>query len=416
LIADKLIKEVLAKLIASGSLTGALGTTGDISTRLRMNPLLKTLLKRRMSRHGTYLPARNITEIREKTLRYVESMRIQGRPHGQYRYSASNEDPVLYASTYACLVRHLYGDVDRLSEQEKREWVDYMQSHQSDDGLFRDPAIGNRLANSVDWWGWRHLTVHVTLALAALGAVAQRRFQFLERFRDRGCMPRWVESRRWKDNPANVSNEIQNFGTLLQYTRDFQGETWAENALNDLFDGLDAVQDSETGLWGNRFDTPALLSNGVQAGYHLWLLYFYDRKPLRFVERIVDNCLATQNELGGFGPFLNSSACEDIDSIDPLARLYFVTSYGKGRIHSSMERALNWVLANMNTDGGFVFRRYEPFLYGHGSMFSGTNRSAMFPTWFRTLSFAWLGKVLPSSIVGGFDWRFVECPGYQFWR
>ena len=62
-------------------------------------------------------------------------------------------------------------------------------------------------------------------------------------------------------------------------------------------------------------------------GYHFWLLYFYDRVPIPHAERAADSCLKTQNQLGGFGQGVHggdplcSSACEDIDSIDPLARL-----------------------------------------------------------------------------------------------
>jgi len=37
---------------------------------------------------------------------------------------------------------------------------------------------------------------------------------------------------------------------------------------------------------GKRFDTATHLSNGVQADYHIWLLYFYDRRPVRYMRRI----------------------------------------------------------------------------------------------------------------------------------
>ena len=69
----------------------------------------------------------------------------------------------------------------------------------------------------------------------------------------------------------------------------------------------------------------------------------------------------------------------------------------------------------MNADGGFVFRRGEPLVYGHERMSSGADESAMFPTWFRTLSLAYLAQALPDSAVGGFDWQFLHCPGHQFW-
>jgi len=65
----------------------------------------------------------------------------------------------------------------------------------------------------------------------------------------------------------------------------------------------------------------------VVTAYHFWILYFYDKRPIQYVEQAIDTILATQNKFGGFGVPLNSSACEDIDSIDPLCRFYFITDY-----------------------------------------------------------------------------------------
>ena len=53
---------------------------------------------------------------------------------------------------------------------------------------------------------------------------------------------------------------------------------------------LDRKQDPKTGLWGNRLDTPLTLSYGVQTGYHIWLLYFSDHRPIQYTERIIDSC------------------------------------------------------------------------------------------------------------------------------
>ena len=132
--------------------------------------------------------------------------------------------------------------------------------------------------------------------------------------------------------------------------------------------------------------------------------------------------MRTQNARGGFGwgvhnskdPW-NSSACEDIDSIDPLARLSTQTGYRRQEVIAALERALPWVLSNQNEDGGFVFMRASSFCYGHDLMCSGPDESAMFPTWFRTLSLAILGQVLPGSPVSEIPWQFCQCPGMQFW-
>ena len=412
---DPLIKTLAARLIMNDGLKNSVGSEGSVSSRIRNNIVMEAQLKKRVSTSGVATSKLSMSEIREKSLDFVENMRFQARPYGLFRYSSSSQRPLLYASVYACLLRHLYNDISQLSFSERQEWIRYIQGHQHDDGLFRDAAVANQLADTADWWGWRHLTLHTVMALTALGSVAQKPLKFLSGFKNRDSIVKWLTSRDWKGNVANVSNEIQNYCALLQYARDYHDESWAEDALKVFFKELDKLQNSQTGFWGNKIGNNALLSITVQTGYHIWILYFYDKKTIRFADKIVDSCLSTQNMLGGFGPFLNSSACEDIDSIDPLVRLHHLNSYRRVEIETACERALIWILSNMNRDGGFVFRRNEPFVYGHKNMFSGVNESALFPTWFRTLSLAYLGKVLAESNVGRFHWQFNDCPGYQFW-
>ena len=413
---NQLIKKVSMRLIMRGGLKNAMGPTGSISSRIRDNFLLETRLRERVYKGTVAINTLNIDQIREKTLHFVEELHIKRRPYGLYRYSASGLCPLLYASIYSCLLRHLYNDISKLSFGERREWIGYIQQHQSDDGLFRDMAVANQLADTADWWGWRHLTLHAIMALTAFGTVAQKRFKFLRKLENHHSVAMWLERRDWGGNTANVSNEIQNLGALLQYARDYQDESWADDAMDNLFTELDKLQNCRTGSWGNKIGKMALLSVTVQTGYHIWLLYFYEKRSIRFVDKIVDSCLSTQNRLGGFGSFLNSSACEDIDSIDPMARLYDLTSYRGTEIRRGCERALPWILSNMNSDGGFVFRREEPFLYGHEKMFSGINESEIFSTWFRSLSLAYVSKILHESAIIRFNWQFLQCPGYQFWR
>jgi hypothetical protein len=67
-------------------------------------------------------------------------------------------------------------------------------------------------------------------------------------------------------------------------------------------------------------------------------------------------------------------------------------------------------------DGGSVFILDIPFEYGHPQLRGEANAGAMFPTWFRTLSLALIGKALPEHALGGLPWHIVRCPGCQFWE
>ncbi len=56
----------------------------------------------------------------------------------------------------------------------------------------------------------------------------------------------------------------------------------------------------------------------------------------------------------------------------------------------------------------------RPFEYGHRELRSEAGQGAMFPTWFRLLSLALIGRALPDHDLGKMAWRFVHCPGMQF--
>lgn len=166
-----------------------------------------------------------------------------------------------------------------------------------------------------------------------------------------------------------------------------------------------------TGLWGdNRIDRPNERSRMIQFAYHP--MFFYDHDIDHFdAPQILCSALKTQNPHGGFGVRANSSACEDIDSIDLLIRLSPRASTEQTPvIEHALRRATDWILLNQMADGGFVFRLDEPFVYGARETSSGAGESALFPTWFRTLTLAYLANHI--GLPNGFS--ITRCPGYEF--
>jgi len=351
------------------------------------------------------------TEFKTDVLAFVRSMCVGDY---KYRYSPSVACPTLYSSVYACLILSLFGELDRLTAEERRGWAHYFDSFQSpNDGLFRDNAVLNAMYEECDWWGARHLTPHIMAAYAALGTVPKHRFLYLDRFKSPDAISEWLDMQKWDGafpHGNDVDNKIMNIGCALQYERDFRCDADACDAVMFIKDYLIKRIDPATGLWG-RVDVADRnsLSRGVQFAYHLYIMYAYDADDCFSTDRIVDCVLKSQNYLGGYGVMENSSACEDIDSLDMLCRL---SSEGFNRsrdVRGSVKRSLAWIFSNQNVDGGFVFRRNTPMVYGHSLMSSGKNESAMFPTWFRTLAIAYALDFLGESY-----YEFIRCPGYQF--
>jgi hypothetical protein len=356
----------------------------------------------------------NIQAIRQSTLQYVSSMRVlrNGKFLG-YRFSQRTAEPLLYCTLAALLIKNLYGIKDESSGEELKRVLEY----QGEDGIFRDKVIACHQAETEDWWGWRHLTLHALMTLALYDVPAAHELRYLDRFSDKDEFRRYLSSRDWGSRVAWTSNELQNIGVMLQYARDRQNCRKAGGLLEILYEVLAERQDPVTGLYGDAFDTPERLSFGVQAGYHFWLLLAYDKRPIRNMEAIIDNTIKTQNALGGYGVNWNSSACEDIDSIDPLVRFSLITDYRRSDIIASLLRALPAILHNLNEDGGWVFRRHEPLQVVHSQMVSAANESNLFYTWFRTLGLAYcligLGEKCPESLR--FNWKIPgDAPGHQF--
>jgi len=370
---------------------------------------------------------RDIAALRRETLEFISRHRFPLERVGSYRFSVSSTEPTLYSSCYAAATRSLYGDLGDLTDGERSAWVDYLNAHQDEDGLYRDPVIYDQgwYAGDPFWCGRPHLTCHVIIALTALGGVAERPLRLAEEFADTDRLGQWLDARDFGERVAWSGNEIMNLGTLLQYARDSHNDQRAGRAVEFMLDWLGTHHLSpNTGVWGSLdASDPVQRSHLVQAAYHWWPLYSYDHRPIPHLERAIDTVLATQNPLGGFGwgvhnpddPYV-SSACEDIDSIDPLARMMQHTDYRREDIEAALERAAAWVLQNQADDGGFVFIRNRHFEYGHAQFVAGPGVGSMFPSWFRTLSLALIGRALPSHALGAIDWHFVECPGYQFWR
>lgn len=368
----------------------------------------------------------SVQQLREETLAFIQRHRFPGGRVGQYRYSSAVAQPTLYSSTYAAMTCSLYGHLDYFSDTEIAAWIDYLNSFQDDDGLYRDPVIygeGWYAGDAFDC-GRIHLSCHVLGALICLGGLAAKSFQVAAEFADLDHLGKWLHNRDWGYHVGATGNEIMNLGTILQYARDHHNDDRAGRAVQFILDWLDTHQlDPATGIWGTLdISDPLLRSHAVQGAYHWWALYFFDARPVPCVEAAIDTVLRNQNPHGGFGwgvhnpeaPHI-SSACEDIDSIDPLVRMARQTDYRRDDIRAALERAVPWVLSNQMPDGGFVFMRDRPFEYGHPQLFGEAGQGAMFPTWFRTLSLAVLGKALPDHPLGQYEWHFARCPGYQFW-
>ncbi len=336
----------------------------------------------------------DIKDIERKILNFVSKLEHPDSEHS-FRYSEDTTEPTLYSSVYACLIFDLLGKSD-LKPSERDTWKDLFDSYQCPtSGLFYDPSIQNDIFETCDWWGAKHLALHTIAAYSCLKLKPKYEFHFLEKYYCPNHIDKWINDIDWNSaaiGSTDIDNKIMNIGCLMQYQRDTWNTPSATTAIEELKRLIFSKINKKTGLWGGgNTDNKEDRSRMIQFAYHILPLFFYDNEFNFDAEKIVTTTLKTQNNLGGYGVRLNSSACEDIDSIDILIRFYpYVSKLLQKKIDESLNKSFKWILLNQVNDGGFVFRLHENLEYGHEQMRSTKNKGALFPTWFRLLSITYI--------------------------
>jgi len=396
-----------------------------------------------------------LLSLRKRVLEWVERMRVRDAPYGRYKMSASTQ-PYLLSSCYAAFVRELYSDLANLSTRQRKQWIDYINSCQDKGtGLFCDPEMRPEHAKN---HSWEYLSLQSTTlclsALSALQGINRYPFQYDQRWYDPSGIVQWLRDRDWS-NAWMEANTVMFVAILL--IREFaQHRTVkAKQVLEKMLEWLDDFQDPCTGYWGTR--EGASLLNGMAGAYHLYLLYYYLDRPLKYLDKIVDSTLSLQQEDGLFSPRGGGGACEDIDAIDTLVNVYQRITYRRADIVRALMRTLPPLLASQNEDGGFVYARRRRFRLkewirlltfmkedhctfkwrlrlmgvvlkdqltpGRGlrntewpRMTVPVKESDMLGTWFRSLAIAEISQILPELSYACLGWTFRDSPGLGWFQ
>ncbi len=342
--------------------------------------------------------------LREGAVGFVRS--LAGARAGEYRSGPGGETS-FEASCFAALALHAAGALAKLEAGERRAWAGYLAGFQDPrSGLFLGPELEGPLESPQH--DREHLALHLTChalpALALLGARPAHPLRAAERHLDPGELLAWLERRDWR-RAWREGNELLFAGQLLLHLREVEGRREAAAALGLWFDWLDAQQDPRTGLWGT--DRGADPHGALFGAYHPLLVYHYCARPVPRAERILDTALALQHPDGGFAPGGGGGACEDLDGIDVLVNLHRRTGHRPRAVRRALAGALASVLSRQQPDGGFVYRRGEPFVpMGMRRSAVPADTSHLFPTWFALHSAALACELLPGHPLAAPGWGF----------
>jgi hypothetical protein len=300
-------------------------------------------------------------ELRQAATDWIMSQYDQST--GGFRFSPVS--PVsLLGSSCAALAAEILGALVHWPAQQVEAVVAHIRRHQKADGWFEDPYLQAPHGSNLDQgYLHAHVTFLATMALDALGRRPGIPLHFLHTWQDDDRLYEWIDRLDWT-NPWRESNWVEWIGYWLLADQDIRRDRLplAEDRFPPGFKGLmrwlREHQDPETGYWGSPpFPPRTRLLHQMAAAYHHYVFFYATGQPIRFLERIVDNTLALQQEDGLFTPDrAGGGPCEDLDAVDILANMRRLTSYRRAEIESALQRALEALLANQKSNGAFLFR------------------------------------------------------------
>jgi len=161
---------------------------------------------------------RNPQDVMQGVLRHCESLRVDGETYGMYRYSPICK-PTYWASAFAALARNLFSDLDNLTGEQRRQWIDYLAGGQDEEtGLYIDPVfksaerISPQHTDKLLFW---HSTTFILTAVEILGGKHAYPVRAVHDILTPDSMVACVEQLPWKLSPWVVGNWTYDIGCLV---------------------------------------------------------------------------------------------------------------------------------------------------------------------------------------------------------
>ena len=86
-------------------------------------------------------------KFRTRVLSWLETMHEDGQPVWRYKMN-EGADATVFTSCFAVFLHHLFRNLQNLSEEQRHEWIGYVQSFQQEDsGYFFDLTAKERVTD-----------------------------------------------------------------------------------------------------------------------------------------------------------------------------------------------------------------------------------------------------------------------------
>ncbi|MCB9945987.1 MAG: hypothetical protein H6851_20505 [Geminicoccaceae bacterium] len=294
--------------------------------------------------------------------------------------------------------------------------ANWLLSHRCASGVFRiegmtDDAVYKRPALE-DTWAYIdfHVTNYTLGALQALAPEDRPVLDFVRPWLDPVWLKAWLAERDLRD-PWLEGNNIVNLASFLGLLKE-EGDPLTVGRVREafavLFDWHDRLQEPSTGFWGvGQMQGGERLLHAMAGSMHNFHIWYACGRQLAYQDRAVDYVLSRE-------PVWHS-ACIDVDEVDLLVHAAQGSPYRSDEIAAWLQRKLEALLENQNSDGGYPDTLDKPWRqdgWVHGPVIQ-PGVSTTFATWFRWIAIAMIdGHLWP----GRRNWRFRRMIGIGYKR
>lgn len=290
--------------------------------------------------------------LKNDVLFWLASLKFSER-HYRYKFSA-NADDTIFCTCFALFILDLFKETEKFTHEERQDWISYIQSFQNNEHGYFEPE---RYYHEDKERNCYQLTCFCLSALGILGAEPRFPLTFVEQWETPGDVKKYLYERGCNEGKPGSGNKAMFLAIFLTYEYERTREKQLLDKINTWFEFHDETQ-NDSGFWGRGKSSHFFL--GVQNGFHQLLVYFYWRRRVNKLDRIVDTILDIQDNQGFFSPVPGGWPCYDYDAIHILVNAYKLVDYRRLEIEKGLERAFHAVFGSQNCDGGFSHSKLKP--------------------------------------------------------
>lgn len=352
----------------------------------------------------------NSNQYKHNLLSYFESLRNKEGSYGVYHYKAGLPD-TLWSSAYVALTRSLIGNLDFISQQERTEWLSYLENSQNEStGLFEEPTMTKQSMTSAihseNLLKW-HGSTFVNGAIHVLGGSLKYPISSMNFLKGKGKMTAYLDSLPW-ENPWLAGNYTYDLGCLMGFDYKVTGDIRNLDAMEEFFKWHDMNQDAETGFWNPS--GKGTLAQELYGGYHSLMVYWMFDREVNLPDRMVKSALKVYEQNGR-----SVGCCQDMDIFDTAISLYRQYDVMDIEVRKAAKDILPYLLDNINPDGGSCNDRMNPFSdMGWKNHMVDTGESALTSTYFNTFTLSVMEEILELGLQDtGFKHMDTYCHGIR---